>query len=233
MTNESRAAQTQVTAPERASQVPGPSARLTLPVLAWTFLKIGATAFGETELALIERELVERRAVLTHADLTEALTYTKPLPGSTVLQLVAYLAYKAGGWTGSAVATIAYALPAATAMALLAAGYVAVSAMPGVQPAINGLTAAAVGILLATTHRLAKRNLDPRQPLTLALALAAFLAGAVLGVNAALIVVVAGLAGVLFLSPKTAGGETKTGSPGSAGPVKTIGSAVGGESVRP
>ena len=72
--------------------------------LGWVFLRIGVVAFGGlgTSLALIERELVTKRQWLTAADVTEALTYTKLLPGSTGPQLVAYLGYKLSGWSGSA-----------------------------------------------------------------------------------------------------------------------------------
>jgi chromate transport protein ChrA len=66
--------------------------------------------------------------------------------------------------------------------------------VPALRPAINGLTAAVVGILLATTYRLGKANIPDR--LTLGIALASIVAGVVLGVSAALIVVAAGLLGV-------------------------------------
>lgn len=60
--------------------------------LAWTFLRIRAIAFGGLgpALALIERDLVSRRGVLARDALTESLTYTKLLPGSTVVQVVSY-----------------------------------------------------------------------------------------------------------------------------------------------
>ena len=168
--------------------------------MGWVFLRIGAMAFGGlgAALALIEREWVERRQALTAADVTEALTYTKLLPGSTVAQVVAYLGFKLGGWTGSAIATIAFVLPAAIAMIALAAVYVAAPALPNIAPALNGLTAAIVGILLATTYRLGKSNF--RNPLMLAITLAAFGAGVFLDINMALIVMAAGLMGILLLS---------------------------------
>ena len=170
---------------------------LPMGTLAWVFLRIGATAFGETELVIIERELVERRGVLTHQDLTDALTYTKPLPGSTVVQIVAYLAYRLGGWPGSAVATVVYLLPSTLAMMALAAGYIAVSGLPLVKPAAQGLTAAAVGLLLATAWRLSKRAIDPHQPLSVALAVGAVVAGGVFGINVAILVLVAGIIGIV------------------------------------
>ena len=164
--------------------------------LGYIFLRIGATAFGGlgAALALVERELVAKRQWLTAADVTEALTYTKLLQGSTVVQVVAYLGYKLGGWSGSAVATAAFVIPSALMMLALGAAYVSVTAVPAMRPAINGLTAAVVGLLLATAYRLGRANIPDR--ITLGIALASIVAGVVLGVSAALIVVVAGLLGV-------------------------------------
>ena len=58
--------------------------------LAGLFLRVGALGFGGlgAALALIERELVQARRVLSMDDLTEALTYTKLLPGSTVCRAI-------------------------------------------------------------------------------------------------------------------------------------------------
>jgi chromate transporter len=168
---------------------------LPLLTLGHIFLRIGATAFGGlgAALALVERELVTKRQWLSAADVTEALTYTKLLPGSTVVQVVAYLGYKLGGWSGSAVATAAFVVPSALMMLGLAAAYVAVTTLPAMRQAVDGLTAAVVGLLLATTYRLGKANIA--DPITLGLALASVVAGAVLGVSAAVIVVAAGLLG--------------------------------------
>ena len=182
--------------PREASRARGAARAGSLRTLGWVFLRIGAVAFGGlgAALALIERELVTKRQWLTAADVTDALTYTKLLPGSTASQVVAYLGYKLGGWSGSAVATAAFLFPAALMMLALAAAYVSVTAVPAMRPAINGLTAAIVGLLLATTYRLGKANIPDR--ITLGIALASIVAGAVLGISAAVIVVAAGLLGV-------------------------------------
>jgi chromate transporter len=169
--------------------------------LGWIFLRIGATAFGGlgTTLALIERELVTKRALLTPAEVTEALTYTKLLPGSTGPQAIAYLGYRLGGWSGSALATAAFLLPSALLMVFLAAAYGITTALPAMGPAVKGLTAAVVGLLLATTYRLGLSNI--KEPLTWAIAVMAFAAGAFLGISAALIVVAAGIVGIFLLLP--------------------------------
>jgi chromate transporter len=124
---------------------------------------------------------------------------TQEPPSSTGPQAIAYLGYKLGGWFGSAVAMAAFILPSALLMVLLAGTYVATAALPAIGPAVNGLTAGVVGILLATTYRLGKPNI--KEPLTWGIALVAFAVGAFLGISAALIVVAAGLLGVILLSP--------------------------------
>jgi chromate transporter len=168
------------------------------------FLRIGATAFGGlgTTLAPIERELVTKRGMLTPAEVTEALTYTKLLPGSTGPQAIAYLGYKLGGWSGSALATAAFLFPSALLMMLLAGAYVATTALPAIGPTVNGLTAGVVGILLATTYRLGKPNI--KAPLTWGIALVSFAVGAFVGLSAAFIVVAAGFLGMILLSPPSA-----------------------------
>ena len=87
---------------------------MSLAQLWWQFTKIGASAFGGlgVTLSLIERHLVKDRGVLTAQDVTESLTYTKFLPGSTGVQVVGYLTYRLGGWSSTALATSAFLLPA-------------------------------------------------------------------------------------------------------------------------
>ena len=178
--------------------------RIPLLRLGWIFLRIGTTAFGGlgAALALVEHELVTRRQLLTKAEITEALTYTKLLPGSTVVQVMSYLGYKLGGWPGSALATAAFVLPSALLMLLLAAAYVAATILPALGPTMNGLSAAVVGVLLATTYRLGKANVTT--PLMGGIAVAAFSASALFGINAAFIVVAAGLVGIGFFSVPSA-----------------------------
>src|SRR5436190_2174828 len=74
--------------------------------------------------------------------------------------------------------------------------------------AFGGLGAALVGVLLATTYRLGKANI--KEPSTLVIAVAACVVGVWLGLNAALIVVAAGVLGILlFAIVPTAAQQTK------------------------
>jgi chromate transporter len=121
-----------------------------------TFFRIGWVGFGGlgSVLALVEQELVNKRQALTPSDITEALTYTKLLPGSTVVQVVSYLGWRLGGWGGSAAATIAFIVPSFIVMLVLSVIYSQITALPNVQSALRGLNAAVVGLLVITCYRL-------------------------------------------------------------------------------
>ena len=73
--------------------------RPSVPATALAFLRVGAQAFGGQAalLPLLERDLVARRGWVRDADITQALTYVSLLPGSTNVQVVAYLGWRLWG----------------------------------------------------------------------------------------------------------------------------------------
>jgi len=171
-----------------------------LAQLWWQFIKIGVAAFGGlgVTLSLIERYLVNDRRVLTAHDVAESLTYTKLLPGSTGVQVVGYLGYRLGGWSGAALSTSAFLLPAFLLMLVLSMLYEEMTALlaDSVAPALKGLTAAVTGILVATIYRLAKPTITTLTGGVVAVAACAF--GIVLRINPAWIVLAAGILGILM-----------------------------------
>jgi chromate transporter len=173
---------------------------MSLTQLWWQFLKIGMAAFGGlgVTLSLIERYLVKDRAVLTAQTVTESLTYTKFLPGSTGVQVVGYLGYRLGGWPGAALATSAFLLPAFLLILVLSILYDEITFLLGdtATPALRGLTAAVAGILVATIYRLAKPTVTTLTGGVVALVACA--PGVVLQINPTWIVLAAGILGILM-----------------------------------
>ena len=165
--------------------------------LATVFLRIGALAFGGlgATVSLIERELVDRHRVLTRDDVAAALTHTKLLPGSTVVQVVAYVGWRLGGWPSSVIATVCFLLPSALAMLGLAYGYAEVAATPGAVAARRGVLAVVVALLLTTMFRLAAQAV--RTPLARVLAVGAFAIVALLPNASPWVVISAGLVGLV------------------------------------
>ena len=174
----------------RASRRPG------LLSLGWALLCVGAVAFGGfgATLALLRRELVEQRGWLQPSDIAEALAYTKPLPGSTVVQVVTFLGWRLGNWPGAIVATIGFLLPALALMTVAAAAVLALPDAPWVRGGLTGLQVAVVGLLAAALRHLARS--EAGSALLLSVLLAGFATG--LFVNAAVVVAAAGAIGVLI-----------------------------------
>jgi chromate transporter len=167
-----------------------------LLLLGWALLCIGVVAFGGlgATLALLRRQLVERRGWLRPSDVTEALAYTKPLPGSTVVQVITFLGWRLGNWPGAIVATVAFLLPALALMVVAAAALLALPDAPWVRGALTGLQVAVVGLLAAALWHLARS--EAASALLLTVLLVGFAAG--LFANAALVVAAAGVIGVLI-----------------------------------
>jgi chromate transporter len=172
--------------------------RVPLMVLFGVFLRIGSTAFGglAAVLALLEAEMVEKRRLLTTHDLSEALAATKLLPGSTLIQIVAYLGYRLGGRAGSVLASVAFLVPSTLLMLSLAALRISPTGAPGLASVIRGISLAVVGLLITSICRFARSGLDGA--LAVAVALAALVAGGFFGLPAAPIVLTAGLVGILW-----------------------------------
>lgn len=162
--------------------------------LSWIFLRLGTVAFGGlgAALSLFQRDLVERRHWLTAEDIRDALAYTKPLPGSTVVQVVTFLGWRLRGWRGAIAASIAFVAPSALMMIAAAAGAIAMSDTSLARGALTGLQVAVVGLLAAAMWRLAQSEAKGRGPLVMLLGALAL--GFVL--HPVLIVVGAGLIGM-------------------------------------
>ncbi len=155
---------------------------------------IGAIAFGGlgATVRLLQRELVEKRSWLVAGDISEAMAFTKPLPGSTGVQIVTFLGWRIARWPGALLATAAYLLPSLTMMTVAAAGFAALPDAPWVRGAVNGVLVAVVGLLAMAIWRLARS--EAGTPLLSGVPVAAMAAG--IFVNAVFVIVAAGLFGV-------------------------------------
>src|SRR5262245_16069682 len=91
--------------------------------IGWEVSRQGAFAVGGlgAKSRLLQQGLVDQRRWVQQSDISEALAVTKALPGSTGIQVVAYLGWRLRGWAGVLVATIAYIAPATLMMIAAAA----------------------------------------------------------------------------------------------------------------
>ena len=152
---------------------PIPSVR----ALFLAFLGIGVTGFGGV-LPMARRMIVEQKRWLTPAEFTDLLALCQFLPGPNVVNLTVALGARFRGLPGT-LAALAGLLAAPMAIAVgLGSAYARFGSIPVVHDAFTGLAAAASGLVLATSCKIAW-PLRTR-PLGVAVAIVAFVAIAVL-----------------------------------------------------
>jgi chromate transporter len=178
--------------------MPAPLPPVSLRDAARVWARIGLLSFGGPagQVALMHRELVEERRWVDEARFLHALNYCMLLPGPEAQQLATYLGWLLHRTPGALVAGTLFVLPGLVtmlALSVLYAGFQHVSAVAGL---FFGLKAAVLAVVVEALLRLGRRALQGALPQ--ALAGLAFVAIAAFAVPFPVIVVTAGLVGLLL-----------------------------------
>lgn len=170
--------------------------------VAALFLKLGTISFGGPagHIALMEQEFVRKRAWLDREHFLDLLAATNLVPGPNATEMAIHIGFVHAGWLGLFVAGAAFILPAFLICLALSWVYVRFGSLPEGQAILYGINPVVLAIILAATYRLGRTALKSwKQALIGILALAAVF----LDVNEVLILLAAGLAGILLLAPPT------------------------------
>jgi chromate transporter len=144
---------------------------ITLPTIFWVFLKIGSVLFGSgyVLLAFLRADLVERLGWLSEAQLVDAIAVGQVTPGP-VFTTATFIGYVLAGVPGALVATVAIFLPAFVFAALLGPVADRVRERPLTAALLDGVNAAALGLMAAVTVQLGRDAVvDPPTAILLAL----------------------------------------------------------------
>lgn len=174
-----------------------------LTTMAIEFLRIGATGFGGPMalIGLMHRRLVEKSGQVTEDDFAEGVAIGQVLPGPVAVDCATHIGYRLRGLAGAAVSTGAIVLPAFALMLVLTPLYLAHGHVPQVGGFFSGVGPAVVAVILTAAWRLAPRFITGWKTACIALAVGA---GALAGAHPILLILAAGLVGVLTHRP---GGE--------------------------
>ena len=161
------------------------------------FGRIGLLSFGGPagQIALMHRELVEERQWLDEPRFLHALNFCMLLPGPEAMQLATYSGWLLRGVGGGLLAGLLFILPGFAVIMALSAVYFHYGDLPVVAGVLFGLKAAVLAIVVEALLRVSKRALKTR--LAWVLAVLAFIAIAFLKLPFPLIVLGAGVIGVL------------------------------------
>jgi len=160
------------------------------------FFRIGLFTFGGgmAMIPLIEQELCGRLCLLREDQFISSIGLAQCAPGPIAGNLAVLLGYRAGGALGAAAALAGVATPAFLVILLIASQYQSWRELAWVGRALLGLRPAVVVLIAFAALRFGRMVLRGR--LSLLIYGAALTALVVLRVHPALVVVVAGLAGL-------------------------------------
>ncbi|MES2016786.1 MAG: chromate efflux transporter [Pseudomonadota bacterium] len=161
----------------------------------WYWLKLGFISFGGPagQIALMHSELVERRRWISEQRFLHALNYCMLLPGPEATQLAVYIGWLMHKTRGGIMAGALFVLPSLLILMVLSWIYLAYGTLPLVAGVLYGIKPAIVAVVLGAAWRIGSRTL--KNPTLMGIAVAAFLAIAVLQLPFPLIVLSAAVIG--------------------------------------
>jgi chromate transporter len=159
--------------------------------------RIGWLSFGGPagQIALMYRELVEVRRWISESRFMHALSYCMLLPGPEAQQLAIYIGWLMHRTAGGIVSGVLFVVPGIIVILVLSWLYAVYGHVPAIAAVFFGLKAAVLAIVVEAVLRIGRRAL--KNHLMLALAVAAFTAIFFLKIPFPLIVLGAGLCGVV------------------------------------
>ncbi len=154
----------------------------TLPgrfALFLAFAKMSLAGFGGV-LVFARRAIVDKHRWMTADEFNETFALCHFLPGPNIVNLSVVFGARIRGLTGSIAAFIGLLAPPFLIVTTLALLYAHYGDVPALRRVLNGVSCAAVGLLLAVTWRMLLPLLRRREPIALVMLVAVFVAVGVL-----------------------------------------------------
>lgn len=157
-------------------------------------LHVGATAVA----AALRRDLV-RSGYLSDEEFDEAYAAARLTPGTTLLALYVAIGYRLGGWRGATLALLAGGTIPAVMVTVVAIAYVINSGTTIAREAMQGASAAAIGVLFASVVKLVMPVLHRHRWRGVALAIATLSVSSFSDWSVMAVLLAAGVTSVVFL----------------------------------
>jgi len=151
-------------------------ARVGLPSIFIVFFKLGAFSFGGGLTGWVYQEVVAIRRWMSEEELLSGLALCQVLPGANVTNLSVFVGLKLRGIIGATVAVGALLTAPFLAVISFALIYDRIASLAWLSPAMDGISAAATGLLLVVGLKSSARAVGKLAPM-LALAATAVMVG--------------------------------------------------------
>lgn len=187
--------------------------RTSLLYIFYTFLKLGATAFGGymSLIAIVQKQLVEVDKKLKEEDLLDGISLTSVLPGPVAVNTIAYVGYQLRGISGAVVAFAGIIIPSFLLVVFLSWLYFSYGNIPAVKNIFSGITPAITTLILTVAIGMTRKTIKlPAQWIICLLAalLLVFVGGFTVTF---LLIVCSGIAGGFLFRQSSEKGEGLTG----------------------
>ena len=186
--------------------------------LAALFLKLGTIGFGgpAVHIATMEEEVVHRRGWLSREHFLDLVGATNLIPGPNSTEMAIHIGYVRAGFLGLVVAGCSFIFPAVLITTALAWSYVQFGQTPQLHGILFGIKPAVIAIIFTAGWRLTTKAINSWPTAVLAVIV---MTCSLLGASEILLIVVAGVLGMLWLAAirrnGTNGGSTTGAKPTS------------------
>ena len=177
--------------------------------LFMAFFRIGAFTFGGgyAMLPMLQKEVVEKYHWATEDEIMDYFAIGQCTPGIIAVNTATFVGYKTKGIIGGIVATLGIITPSLIIITLIAAFLQNFADLAVVKYAFNGIRYVSAFVIFNAVTKLAKKSVIDK--ICLGICVVVLLLSLFSPLSPALIVVLAGIAGVLFKRTGIAGGEKK------------------------
>lgn len=175
-----------------------------------TFFKLGATTFGGgyAMLPILQDEIVRKRDWATDDELMDYYAIGQCTPGIIAVNTATFIGYKQAGILGGIIATLGLVTPCLIIISVIAFFLRNFAEIPAVKHAFVGIRACVCVLILDAVLKLGKKSLvDYRCVIIFLIVLAV---GVLTSVSPVILVVCAGVAGLILMPRKKEPAKTQT-----------------------
>jgi chromate transporter len=133
----------------------------TLTYLFLTFLRIGSTSWGGfmALISMIQKKVVEKDGIPGWYHVMDGISMASVLPGPMAVNVVSFVGYKLGGWTGALVSVVAVLLPSFLLMLILSHLYFQYGNIPAMAHFFAGILPAVAAIIISVAVNLGQKSI--------------------------------------------------------------------------
>ena len=179
--------------------------KVSLWFLFLVFVKIGCIAFGgfTALVSVVETEMIRKRGLLSTQDMLDGVSLAMLLPGPVAVNTVGYAGFRLRGGWGAFVSVTGVILPSFFLLIGLSHIYFAYGDIPVISKLFAGFIPTVTAIIISTAWHMSKKAITTWSGFFLGLAAAVILLGVGGFYTTLMIIVGAGLAGLILYPRQT------------------------------